>query len=265
MVMRYRGPRSRMGRDQHADRCTSSANCLIANVCSPHLERGVTPVGAPRLAAHRLLSQEPRRGDHCQPAVRELLLLHEPELGRVLRLEVERVEAQVAGVVALTQRRGGLVGVGVDLRPALRDAELLGRGNASEHAAPQRDWELRDLVDGGPAIAGEERVELLLHEEPRGRKHRHTPVCELGLAESVDLELVLGFVAVRQEARGVELAEDVGTARKAVRELDLLRRGGLLAEGEGHRRRRTQLRGRHRRRSERSRGERVDVEHVACV
>merc|ERR1719453_2808012 len=55
---------------------------------------------APRVAGDGLLRHEARRGEHAQPAVRELLLLHDAELGRVLRREAERVEAEVAGRVA---------------------------------------------------------------------------------------------------------------------------------------------------------------------
>merc|ERR1719201_907250 len=55
---------------------------------------------APRVAGDGLLRHEARRREHAQPAVRELLLLHDAELGRVLRREAERVEAEVARRVA---------------------------------------------------------------------------------------------------------------------------------------------------------------------
>eukprot|EP00964_Phaeocystis_antarctica_P102137 scaffold67540_cov64-Phaeocystis_antarctica.AAC.1 len=60
------------------------------------LEGGVAPVRAPRLPADSLLRQEAGGRDHRKPAVRELLLLHQTELVGVLRLQVERVEGQVA-------------------------------------------------------------------------------------------------------------------------------------------------------------------------
>ena len=44
----------------------------------------------------RLLRKEAGGGDHPEASVRELLLLHQRELGRVLRGEAERVEAEVA-------------------------------------------------------------------------------------------------------------------------------------------------------------------------
>merc|ERR1719407_273736 len=72
------------------------------------LERGVAPPRAPGLARDGLLRQEARGGDHREAAVRELLLLHQAELGRVLRLERERVEAEVVRVVARLERRLGL-------------------------------------------------------------------------------------------------------------------------------------------------------------
>merc|ERR1719263_2483413 len=46
---------------------------------------------APRGARGRLLREEARRGEHAQPAVRELLRLHLAQLGRVGRLQPERV------------------------------------------------------------------------------------------------------------------------------------------------------------------------------
>eukprot|EP00964_Phaeocystis_antarctica_P129070 scaffold92917_cov78-Phaeocystis_antarctica.AAC.2 len=58
------------------------------------LEGGVAPVRAPRLPTDSLLRQEAGGRDHRKAAVRELLLLHQTELVRVLRLEVERVEGQ---------------------------------------------------------------------------------------------------------------------------------------------------------------------------
>mmetsp|Transcript_81134 Transcript_81134/g.196946 ORF Transcript_81134/g.196946 Transcript_81134/m.196946 type:complete len:232 (+) Transcript_81134:112-807(+) len=215
------------------------------------LEGGVAPPRAPRLPADSLLRQEAGGRDHCKAAMRELLLLHQTELVGVLRLEVERVEGQVARVVALAQRRRGLVGRGVDLGPAPGDADLLGRADASQHGAPQPDGKPRDLVDGSAAVAGEERVELLLHEETDRRKHGHAAVSKLGLAQAVDLQLRLA----RHEASRVELAEDVVTAGQTVRELGL--RGRL------HLRR--DLRGAHGRAGEGGRLDGDDGEHGGCV
>ena len=153
--------------------------------------------------------------------MRELLLLHVEELLRVLRLDLERVEAEVARHVALAQRLRRRVGALVELLPPLGDARLLGARDAGEHPGPQPDRQLRDLVDRDVGVAGEERVELLLHEEAERREHRHAAVRELGLAVLVHLELRLAL----EEVERVELAEDVVAARQAVREL---RRGGRL-------------------------------------
>merc|ERR1719183_2505919 len=89
-------------------------------------EGGVAPRRAPRLAGDSLLRQEAGRGDHGEAAVGELLLLHQPELLRVGRLEAQRVETEVAGVVALAQRLRGGRRLRVELLPALGDADLLG-------------------------------------------------------------------------------------------------------------------------------------------
>merc|ERR1719247_2828550 len=48
---------------------------------------------SPRLPGDGLLRHEARRGDHPQPSMRELLLLHDAELGGILRREAEGVEA----------------------------------------------------------------------------------------------------------------------------------------------------------------------------
>merc|ERR1719263_1859545 len=54
----------------------------------------------PRRLRHGLLREEARGGEHREPAVLQLLGLHLAEAGLVLGLEAERVEAEVARVVA---------------------------------------------------------------------------------------------------------------------------------------------------------------------
>merc|ERR1719331_2456661 len=93
-----------------------------APTATARLEVGEAPVGAPRLVGDGLLREEARGGDHGEAAVRELLLLHQPELRRVGRLEVERVEVEVARVVAVAERLLGRLRVRVELLPALGDA-----------------------------------------------------------------------------------------------------------------------------------------------
>merc|ERR1719263_1239705 len=189
------------------------------------LERCVTPVGAPRLARDGLLREEPSSGNHRKAAVGQLLLLHDAELLRVLWLEAERVEGKVSRVVAFAKRRRSLAGLRVDLRPALGNAGLLGRPNASEHHAPDPVRKRRDLVDGRAAVGREERMELLLNDEAERRQHGHAPVSQLRLAKTVHLELVLAL----EEASRVELAEDVRGARKTVGK-GRCRLGGSLGE-----------------------------------
>merc|ERR1712127_395464 len=77
---------------------------------------------APRVAGGSLLRQEAGRSEHAEAAVRELLLLHEAELGRVLRREAERVEAEVARHVARAEALEGGVLAG---EGGLRRTELL--------------------------------------------------------------------------------------------------------------------------------------------
>merc|ERR1719261_504689 len=183
---------------------------------------------APGVAGDGLLREEAGRGDHGEAAVRELLLLHQAELLRVLRLEVERVKAEVAGVVARAERGLGLELLAVELAEAEVDAEGLGGADAARHDGPEPHRQLRDLVNRGAAVGREERVELLLHEEAGRGEHRDAAVGELGLAVAVDLELGLAL----EEARRVPLAEHVGAAGQAVRELVLLGRGRVAAERE---------------------------------
>eukprot|EP00965_Chrysotila_dentata_P239946 6203394-Pleurochrysis_carterae.AAC.1 len=63
------------------------------------LQVGEAPVGAPGVARHSLLREEASGGEHSQAAVLELLGLHGNELLLGVRLEAERVEAEVAGRV----------------------------------------------------------------------------------------------------------------------------------------------------------------------
>ena len=86
------------------------------------VEKGMLP----RVARDGLLREEARGGDHAEAAVRELLLLHGAELGRVGRLEAERIEADVSGVIRVTERPQ-LGPVSVRLLPAFDRAESLAR------------------------------------------------------------------------------------------------------------------------------------------
>ena len=72
------------------------------------LEVGQAVDGAPGVLGDRLLREEARRRDHREARVGELLLLHDAELGRVLRREAERVEADLARHVARAERGLGL-------------------------------------------------------------------------------------------------------------------------------------------------------------
>merc|ERR1719478_1962818 len=193
------------------------------------LEGGVAPDRAPGLAGDGLLQQEGGGGEHGEAAVRELLLLHLAELGGVLGLEAERVEAEVARVVAGAEGGLRLELLAVQLTEARLDAERLGRADAAEHHEPDGRGQLRDLLDGGAAVGVEERVELLLHEEARGREHADAAVGELGLAPRAHL---LEGLAVKEVER-VELLERRDRARQAVAELALLaRRSGILRDGD---------------------------------
>ena len=113
--------------------------------------------------------------------------LHVDQLGRVRRLEAERIESKVARRVARAEalERGVLTGEG-----GLRIAKLachrrrlaivrvgegglhtdrLGDADGERHTEPEWHRQLRDLLDRGSTISREEWVPELLHEEASGR------------------------------------------------------------------------------------------------
>merc|ERR1719353_767989 len=192
------------------------------------------PVSTPRLAGDGLLQQEARSPEHGQATVRELPLLHQAQLRRVLRPDVRRVEAEIARDVPVAEglRRGARHWV--ELLPTLGDAHLLRTADASQHHTPNPHGELWNLIDGRTAVAREERVDLLLHEKAGTRQHRDPGVSNLRLTQAVDL--VLGLAdgeAQRVEAWVVDGGE-AGCSWETVRELR------FLLEPRHHLRRRCQ-------------------------
>merc|ERR1719337_201792 len=186
------------------------------------LEVGDAVGGAPGLLGDGLLREKARCRDHREARVGELLLLHGAELHPVLRCEAERVEADLARLVARAERGLGLELLAVELAEGDVDAVGLGRADTGGHDRPEPVRELRDLVDRGAAVAGEERVELLLDEEAERREHADAAVRELGLAVAVHLELGLALEEAGRVPIELAAAEGVEIAREAVRELVLL-------------------------------------------
>merc|ERR1719149_74107 len=176
------------------------------------------PGRAPGRLGDRLLREEAGGGDHAEARMGELLLLHERELSRVLGREVERVESEVAGDVARLERRLSLQLLAVELAERNVDAVRLRRRNATAHDHPEPHGQLRDLVDRRTAVAGEERVELLLHEEASGRKHADATVGQLSLAVPVHLELGLALEEVSRVKVELGATQGVEVTREAVRE-----------------------------------------------
>merc|ERR1719482_151086 len=164
-----------------------------------------------------------------------LLLLHFAELGRVLRGEAERIEADLARLVARAERGLGLELLGVELAEGDVDAVGLGRADTGGHDRPEPVRELRDLVDRGATVAGEERVELLLDEEAERREHADAAVRQLALPVAVDLDLGLALEEAGRVPVELRAAERVEVSREAVREggrLLCLRRGAAEVEVE---------------------------------
>merc|ERR1719454_2241395 len=81
---------------------SSNERCSTPSPYAPS-ERRIAPIRTPGGFGDRFLREESGRRDHSEATVRELLLLHQPELLRILRLEAERVEAQVPRIITLLQ------------------------------------------------------------------------------------------------------------------------------------------------------------------
>lgn len=73
----------------------------------------------------------------------DLADLHDPQLSRVLRLEVEGVKVEISGVVAITEGGCRLIRRRVHLGPSLLDAEELSAADADGHHNPQPIGQLR--------------------------------------------------------------------------------------------------------------------------
>merc|ERR1719487_936976 len=86
------------------------------------------------------------------------------------------------------------------------------------------------MVDRRAAVAGEERVELLLDEEAERRKHADAAVRQLRLAVAVHLELRLALKEAGRVEVELRAADRVEVAREAVREGRRLRRAAAAAE-----------------------------------
>merc|ERR1719152_181294 len=127
--------------------------CSRSRLLCMRLQVGAAPIGTPRRLGDGLLRKEAGGSNHSQAAVGELLLLHEPELGRIFGLEAKRVEAQVTWIVARAERGLGLELLAVKLAEAGVDAEGLGGTDATGHHHPEPHRKLGDLIDGGAAVA----------------------------------------------------------------------------------------------------------------
>mmetsp|Transcript_23153 Transcript_23153/g.59058 ORF Transcript_23153/g.59058 Transcript_23153/m.59058 type:complete len:279 (-) Transcript_23153:36-872(-) len=170
---------------------------------------------SPGRARDRLLRKEARSSEHGEAAVRELALLHLAELEWVLRRQIKWVKREVARVVIFLEQLALDVLTLVRVCPALLDADRLGDTNGERHAKPKRRRERRDLFNRRTSVAREERVPELLHQETGGRKHRHSTVGQLSLAELVDLVLALAV----EQVGWVKFAGGSDGARQAVAEL----------------------------------------------
>eukprot|EP00964_Phaeocystis_antarctica_P003950 scaffold2119_cov67-Phaeocystis_antarctica.AAC.6 len=191
------------------------------------LQVGQTPVGAPGRVRDGLLREEAGRGEHAQAAVLQLLGLHDAELRGVGRLQAERVEADVAGHVVVQQLLEDVLRL-VRVGPALGDAQRLAATDEDGDKRPHDNGQLGELVDGGPAVAAEERVELLLHKEAGGRQHADAAVGQLGLAPGAHL---LERGAGREVERVEALLERRHGADQAEAELtSLVGAGGVLGQ-----------------------------------
>ena len=101
---------------------------------------------------------------------------HQAELGGVLGLEAQGIEANVARVVRLLEEVARDILALVRVGPADLDANALGDADRERHAKPKRRREGRDLLDGRAAVAREQGVEELLDQEASGSEHADAAV-----------------------------------------------------------------------------------------
>merc|ERR1719263_1449674 len=159
-------------------------------------------------AGDALLDDHASDGDHRQAAVVELLVLHREELGRVRRLEPERVEAEVSGLVVAADgprlRGRAVLEAGGRILEG-EDGEDLEDGDDGHHRGPE--GLKRCLLEGGEGrpVHGpaEERVELLGERVAEGGEHRDASMLQLDLAVEADLSLadfVVAGAILRAEA-----------------------------------------------------------------
>ena len=160
----------------------------------------------------QLLGHDSGHGDHGEPAVVQLLVPHLQQSSGPTGSPVQRIEAEVAVLVAVFESRypealrEGLVNglpapVDVDQLNYSAEAEYVGR------EGPEHVVSLLELVDGGAADpVPQQEGKLLPEEHSQGSEHSDSSVFELSLA--VYLELPLGEVS--REAQRVEEAERSG-------------------------------------------------------
>jgi hypothetical protein len=180
------------------------------------------------LSVGELLGHESRGGKHGEAAVLELLGLHGDELGRVLGLEAEGVEAEVAGDVVGAEEAGLVDGDVAGAHPAPLGAVELDLGNGEDEGRPERSGDLGQVGDGRALDGGIEEearsLDGLADKESDGGQHGDAAVRELGLA--VPLQGV--GVGLGSESKGVEDADGGEGARDGVEA-----EGGDRGRGDG--------------------------------
>ena len=142
--------------------------------------------------------------EHSKTTVVQFLVLHDHEVIGIGRLEVQRIEFQITGVVLVVQLcepcfsiealfflQGDVLvhGFGGEFPSDLRSKDF-GGSNASSQPCEEERSDLVNLCEMGVGRSGddsiEERVEWLGNKVSNNGKHGNTSVGDLSLTESLD-------------------------------------------------------------------------------
>ena len=138
------------------------------------------------LAVHGLLRQEPSRREHRKPSVLQLLSDHDVQLLLVIRLQAERIEADVAWVVIVPQQSWLIVRSVRRIHPADLRALRLSRADERDDQGIPSVRHLREVRDGRTRDLRVEQERAALHglanEETNDGEHGHAAVRHFCLA-----------------------------------------------------------------------------------
>ena len=181
--------------------------------CRPNRLGGSAEVLKDSLAVACLLGEEASGGEHGEAAVLKLLGLHLEELGGVLGLEAEGVEAHVTGSVVGAEKSCLVDGSLRGGNESLVGADLLDGTDGADEGDPEGGGDLGEVGDGGSADLGVEEeggsLDLLADEEANDGEHGDASVGELSLAVTLE-GLGIGLLGESERIEESDGVEDSG-------------------------------------------------------